>query len=280
MGFELIHLSAYKKFVASFHLKEQELRECKDVMDRMHYILARNTLSGSEKFGLPGLIHFAIGKVEKSKSQIFQDLFVLYCLENKTGGFFVDFGATNGVSLSNTFLLEKDYGWDGILAEPARTWGQKLKENRNVHIEDKCVWSASGEVLNFNETEMAELSTIDTFTDADANSDRRQHKKIYQVETISLKDLLAKYNAPKIIDYLSIDTEGTEFEILNAFDFSEYRFNVITVEHNFTSNREKIFDLLSRNGYKQVFKEISLFDDWYINLSSGNDFKNSIHPLS
>ena len=120
---------------------------------------------------------------------------------------------------------------------------------------------------------MAELSTIDSFTDVDANSNRRQHKNIYQVETISLSDVLRKYNAPKIIDYLSIDTEGTEFEILNAFDFSEYSFNVITVEHNFTSNREKIFDLLSRNGYRQVFQEISLFDDWYVHPEDGNDSK-------
>ena len=130
MGFEVIHRSAYEKFVASFHLKEQQLSECKDVMDRLQYILAKNTLAGSEKFGLPGFIHFAIAKVGESKSQIFQDLFVLYCLQNKSEGFFVDFGATNGVSLSNTYLLEKDYGWNGILAEPRTNLGAKVKRKQ------------------------------------------------------------------------------------------------------------------------------------------------------
>ena len=96
------------------------------------------------------------------------------------------------------------------------------------------------------------------------NSSRRQKKKIYPVPTISLNDLLQTHNAPKNIDYLSIDTEGTEFEILNAFDFSKYSIKIITVEHNFTSKREEIFELLSRNGYNRVFKEISLFDDWYV----------------
>ena len=66
------------------------------------------------------------------------------------------------------------------------------------------------------------------------------------------------------IDYLSIDTEGTEFEILNALDFAKYRFNVITCEHNYTPLRGDIHELLSRNGYRRVFPHLSQCDDWYI----------------
>ena len=73
-----------------------------------------------------------------------------------------------------------------------------------------------------------------------------------------------KYNAPKKIDYLSVDTEGSEFDILSAFDFNEYRFNCITIEHNFTENREKLKFLLEQNGYKRVFEYLSKWDDWYI----------------
>src|ERR1017187_1984592 len=51
-----------------------------------------------------------------SKSQLRQDLMVLSELDFKRGGYFVEFGATNGVTLSNTYLLEKEYGWTGILA--------------------------------------------------------------------------------------------------------------------------------------------------------------------
>jgi hypothetical protein len=78
-----------------------------------------------------------------------------------------------------------------------------------------------------------------------------------------LIDLLRKYNAPKHIDYLSIDTEGSEYDILSEFDFNEYSFGIITVEHNYTSQRDKIFNLLLQNGYKRKHEKHSLFDDWY-----------------
>ena len=200
----------------------------------------------------------------KSKSQLHQDLFVLSHLGFKNNGFFVEFGATNGLDLSNTHLMEKEFGWNGILAEPATCWHQELRNNRTCNIESNCVWKDSKSVLTFNQVNHAELSTISTFVDSDCHSEARKNGKTYEVQTISLNDLLKKYNAPKIIDYLSIDTEGSEYEILSHFDLTEYSFNVITCEHNYTPMREKLFSLLSRQGYQRVFEELSLFDDWYI----------------
>ena len=63
---------------------------------------------------------------------------------------------------------------------------------------------------------------------------------------------------------MSIDTEGSEFEILNALDFNSYDISIITVEHNFTPKREKINSLLISKGFKQVSNEFSKFDDWYV----------------
>ena len=73
--------------------------------------------------------------VMESQAQLWQDLFVLHELDLKRDGYFVEFGATNGVSLSNTHLLEKRFGWKGILAEPARCWHAALEKNRSAAIE-------------------------------------------------------------------------------------------------------------------------------------------------
>jgi len=200
----------------------------------------------------------------ESKSQLRQDLFVLNQLNFKKGGFFVEFGATNGFDYSNTYLLEKKFGWNGILAEPSIGWHNDLIVNRNCNIDKNCVWTKSNLLLDFIEVNDKELSTISHFIKSDGHNEKRKKGVSYKVNTISLMDLLKKYNAPKEIDYLSIDTEGSEYEILKNFNFEKYSFKVITVEHNYTSLRDKIFHLLSSKGYTRKLQNLSKWDDWYV----------------
>jgi FkbM family methyltransferase len=181
----------------------------------------------------------------KSKAQFRQDLFVLSELNFKREGYFVEFGATNGHAGSNTYLLEKEFSWEGILSEPAKIWHTELRKNRSVNIDTRCVWSQTGAAISFNEAALAALSTINSFSSSDCLSGARQRGVRYDVETISLNDLLFKYNAPTRIDYLSIDTEGSELEILKAFDFNRYSFSCITVEHNHGPMRDKLCSLLT-----------------------------------
>jgi len=202
--------------------------------------------------------------LSKSKSQLRQDLFVLTELNFQCSGFFVEFGATNGIDISNSYLLEKEFQWSGILAEPARIWHKDLIKNRTAHIETKCVWDQSNQIIQFHETEDGEFSSAENFLNSDSHSKKRSKSLIYQVETISLIDMLRKFNAPKLIDYLSIDTEGSEYKILQSLDFNQYQFKVITCEHNFNENRNKIFNLLIKNGYSRKFQDISKYEDWYI----------------
>jgi hypothetical protein len=82
-----------------------------------------------------------------------------------------------------------------------------------------------------------------------------------------LNDLLIKYSAPSIIDYLSIDTEGSEYDILSNFNFNKFKFKIITCEHNFNKNKDLINKLLISNGYVRKLMEISAQDYWYINPS-------------
>ena len=63
---------------------------------------------------------------------------------------------------------------------------------------------------------------------------------------------------------MSVDTEGSEFDILKSLDFKKRKIKIITVEHNYHKNRRKINYLLEKNGYLRVHKDFSKFDDWYI----------------
>jgi FkbM family methyltransferase len=203
--------------------------------------------------------------VENVKSQIGQDIFALLSLGWKKGGYFVEFGATNGVDLSNTYLLEKDFGWSGILAEPARVWHEDLKKNRTAALDFDCVWKASGEMLNFTAPREAEYSTISAYVNSDTHSSARVDGSQYPVKTVSLNDLLARYEAPHQIDYLSVDTEGSELDILEQFDFQKYSVSVVTCEHNYSGQREKIYRLLSQNGFSRMYEGLSRWDDWFVN---------------
>ncbi len=246
--------------VASYRYVQQleENTKAANVME----MLLEGRYAHIEQLGLQG--GQLLKALRHSQSQLGQDIFALFELGFKTDGYFVEFGATNGVSLSNTHVLEKEFGWRGIVAEPAVGWHRDLRSNRNCHIESRCVWRDSHSVLMFNETDQGEYSTIDSYSSSDVHKQGRTRGRKYGVSTVSLEDMLDKYNAPKTIEYLSIDTEGSEYEILSGFNFSKYEFRVITCEHNFSAQREKISSLLTEKGYRRLFERISDFDDWYV----------------
>lgn len=203
-----------------------------------------------------------------TRAEFLQDLFALAAAGYKHNGFFVEFGATDGIAGSNSYLLEQRFGWQGILAEPARVWHEQLKRNRKAQVSTHCVWRETGAELEFAESKVGALSTLGQYVDRDLHADRRKDTLRYKVRTITLADLLLQFNAPAEIDLLSIDTEGSEHEILEAFDFSRYRFNAIVCEHNFTPNREKVHRTLTKQGYVRVFEHLSEVDDWYVNGSN------------
>lgn len=208
-----------------------------------------------------------------SRSQIHQDILVCHLFSFKQNGYFVEFGATDGMQLSNTYVLEKHLSWQGILSEPASVWHDSLRKNRNCIIDTRCVWEISGESVNFMTSDEAEYSGAVDQLPKDRHEYKRKTGRTGLVETITLTDLLVANNAPDVIDYLSIDTEGSEFLILRAHDFGKFIFRFISCEHNFTESRNQIFDLLISNGYHRVLVSASRWDDWYIHDSFLDTFQ-------
>lgn len=196
----------------------------------------------------------------KHHSQLGQEKWVLAKTLYKTGGFFVEAGACDGKNLSNTFALEKDYGWNGICCEPNPEYHTELSENRTCQISHDCLYSVSGKFVEFAPAN--ELGGIVSEFKTDGGDIRANKRNVHEkilVKNISLLDLLEKYNAPKNIDYISLDTEGSEISILSTFDFNKYNVKLWTVEHNNIS-LGPLINLFQKNGYD--YTKIK-FDAWF-----------------
>jgi FkbM family methyltransferase len=208
--------------------------------------------------------HFCQRTTNYQKSQLRQDLFVLFVTDFKQNGYFIEAGASDGIIFSNTFTLEKNFNWKGILIEPNIYWEESLSKNRTCHINYKALWKENSSVL-FNEIQnkpiLSHVSSVDSNSWMfDINQETKQQ---YTVPSITLVDILNHYDAPHTIDYLSLDIEGSEYDVLSSFDFEMYNIEIITVEHNYSPNREKVFDLL-QDKYTRVLVEVSGKEDWYI----------------
>lgn len=202
---------------------------------------------------------------------------------------FVELGASDGYTLSNTYGLEKCYGWHGVCIEPTITaFDALLRSGR-----DKCVkmqeavasstrpatlvggsanisdfWGSAGGVggtlwAGLKEHFDTKSTVLPGVKDASAGVIKSSANAI-QVTTKTLFDVLNSVSGlPAHVDYLSLDVEGAELEIVEAFDFSSRSFGVITVEHSWLEGyREDIKAVLESNGYVRAVCLGS--DDGYI----------------
>lgn len=197
-----------------------------------------------------------------SMSQLGQDVWVLEKSKYKRNGFFVEFGATDGVLLSNTWMLENEFGWKGICAEPNQNFFAQLRKNRTCTVSDDYIGGETGTIVEF--ILAGAFGGSVQFANDDMHGEKRDaYRKNGDTTTfvsISLTDFLKKHNAPKDIDYISVDTEGSEYEILRAFDFDAWNVRLWTIEHNFTQRRKGIRNILESHGYRCTESQ---WDDWY-----------------
>lgn len=196
-----------------------------------------------------------------STSQLGADLLAL-ALTGKSRGVFVEFGACDGKTLSNSYLLEKYHGWQGVLSEPSTVWHEQLYKNRKCKIETKCVGERSGEQVRFSEVERPEFSGLSSLS---SNKDEKSDViKISLVETISLNELLKNSISHKFINYLSVDTEGGEYKILSSLNWNTWSFDFVSVEHNYSDEERHLETLFIEKGYTRVLDDISDFDAWFL----------------
>ena len=184
-------------------------------------------------------------KSEGYSSQHGQDKYINETFfKGREGGVFIDIGANDGVSLSNTLFFEKALKWDGLAIEPLPTTFEKLKANRGCTVVNACVNDVDGEVSFMAVDGYAEMLSgiVDRYDDRHmARIKREQEKRGGSATQITVPgyklSTLLKDTPFQTIDYMNIDTEGSEFEILKSIDFKKIQVGIITVENNYNDTR-------------------------------------------
>ena len=182
-------------------------------------------------------------------------------------GFFVDIGASDGVTASNTYLLEKFYKWQGICIDPNPVTLKSMCGARDTIVSDLCVYKESGKILPFKYLgDQSEFYGWNLRSGIDGLVSKHMPVKMndHKVFTITLTDLLELYNAPNKIDYISIDVEGSEIEVLTGLDFSKYDVKMFSIEYENEENRAKINSIMSSNNYNRVDFDQQCTEDRYI----------------
>lgn len=221
------------------------------------------------------------------QSQVGQDLFLnKWFFKNRGPGFFVDVGAFDGISGSNTYYFEKYLNWHGIAFEPNPSAFEILSTTRSCHLIQGCAYHQDGEVplLALSESKQptgakqtapcSQLSMVfDSIHGGAMLSGIPEHMNQLQwiksirepmklnetVVTVPCHriDTILNDFGVKIVDYLSIDVEGAEIEVLRGIDFDKVKVNIIGVEHN--DRFGEVYDLLTRSGFE--YQGLLFFDE-------------------
>lgn len=176
---------------------------------------------------------------------------------NKKNGVFVDVGAHDGVDINNTYFYEKELEWTGICVEPIPNIYQKLRDNRSAKCVHGCAYNKNGTVkFQWLDGYTEMLSGIEE-TYNSKHCDRvdrelKQHggnRTLIEVPCYTLEKLLEDSNITHI-DYLSIDTEGSEMQVLEGINFDRVKIDVIEVENNYPEELPMFNKFLNEKGFE------------------------------
>jgi FkbM family methyltransferase len=192
-------------------------------------------------------------------SQNGEDYLLWEFFAGKKDGFYVDIGAFDGMHLSNTLTFEL-MGWQGVCVEPNPEMFELCRRNRThaVCLNEACLGSTESGKVSFFVDEMGLLSSV--FKNEEKLHDIKEryrkrglvfsHPKEIEVNTCTLNEILVRYAPNKhTVDFVSIDTEGSELDIVRGIDFQNYDIRVLVIEFDKTSQSELADVLRKKGGY-------------------------------
>lgn len=204
----------------------------------------------------------AEGKIFYSQAREDREVYQTFFENPKVrNGFFVELGAFDGLNLSNTKFFEDYLGWTGLLIEPTPDQFAKLTRNRpRCILVHAAVSSTKGEVTFLGKGGTAGM--VDTMSNTFIQQEHADKgEKPYKVPSMPFRDILHA-NGVKKIDFLSLDVEGAEFEVLNTHDWNiPVRVFAVELDGHNPSKDQKCRDILAKNGYKHI-KTVDVSELW------------------
>jgi FkbM family methyltransferase len=180
------------------------------------------------------------------------------------GGYFVELGANDGVTQSNSLYFEKKRAWRGLLVEPAPQNYLKCIQNRSPSSSVFCAACVSFEYksefvrIAYSNLMSAPIGLQSDIDDPRAHAQSGQNflakrESVFEFGAVArtLNSLLVQAHSPAQIDFLSLDVEGAEMEVLMGVDHQAFRFKYILVE---CRNLSRLSAYLEPNGYRFVEK--------------------------
>lgn len=185
---------------------------------------------------------------------------VIDFFKNKQDGVFIEMGAADGILGSNTYRLERDFGWDGILIEPIKEYCDQISKYRKAsHVFNICIGETEGSV-EFTRIEGYSklLSGIsDQYPSEHKDRINREVQSMGQkihVDMVPCKKLITVLNECGVshIDYLSVDVEGGEMSVLKSLCMEQHSIRPVLIgcENNYRSS--EVNDYLNTFGYVKV----------------------------
>jgi FkbM family methyltransferase len=199
---------------------------------------------------------------------------VLSKILTKRGGYYVELGANDGITQSNTAYFEKEREWKGILIEPALNRYLECVRNRSrknlfycaacvpFNFDSECVWLEYYDLMTFSVNLEKDLGDIDAHIDSAKRHFRDGVIGVrFPARAATLNELLQNAKAPSRIDLLSLDVEGSEFSVLQGVDHDTYRFDYIVVECRDINRISKYLNNVGYVLHKQLGRRDYLFVD-------------------
>lgn len=193
-------------------------------------------------------------KTRTDFSQIGQSRYMDSLLKSKKNGFFVEAGAYDGESHSNTVFFELERAWTGILIEPLPSYFKSLlAKKRNAYVLNACLADRRPVVAKFRVGDVLS-GRLSQMNDAHQNRmDKENPKKIFAyIPCFSLNTIMRALNVNKI-DYFSLDVEGGEWDVIHGIDFEKIKIESFSIEYNgFRGPKDKITNYLLSLGYQKT----------------------------